>query len=73
MPQGESVVDEEAAVEQRLRQSIRPDPEDVPQHVFRRIQRDQAHRMIEEMHRHIGEHHQTRKKPQLPDHQRARQ
>ena len=58
-PQRQPVMDEEAAVEQHLRRAVRPDAEDVPQHVFHRLERDEADGMVEEMHRHIGEHHQT--------------
>jgi hypothetical protein len=50
---------EKAAVEQRLRRAVRPDAENVPQHVFHRLERDQADGVVEQMHRHIGEHHQT--------------
>src|SRR5438105_6439163 len=64
-------MDEKAAVEQHLRWAVRPDAENVPQHVFHRLERNQADGVIEEMHRHIGEHHQARRKPQLPDHRRA--
>src|ERR1700730_8601873 len=65
-------MNEEAAIEQRLRRSVGPDSEDVPQHVLHRLQRDQAYRMVEEMHRHIGEHHQAGKKPQSTDHGKNR-
>ena len=60
-PQCQRVMDEKAAVEQRLRRPVRPDPEDVPQHILHRLERDQADRMVEQMHRHIGEHHQAAK------------
>jgi len=46
-----------SAVEQRLCRPIRPNPKNVPEHVLHRFERDQADRMVEQMHRHIGEHH----------------
>ncbi len=71
-PQRQRVMDEETAIEQRLRRSIRPDSEDVPQHVFHRLERYQADGVVEEMHRHIGEHRQARKKPHSTNHRRRR-
>jgi len=40
------VMDEEAAIEQQLRRSVRPDPEDVPKHVFHCLKRDQADSVV---------------------------
>src|SRR6516165_1948212 len=65
-------MDEKAAVEQRLGRAVRPDPEDVPQHVFHCFERDEADGVVEQMHRHVGEHHKARKKPQSSDHQSSR-
>ena len=67
-PQRQNVMDQKAAIEQRLCRRVRPDQKDVGQHHFHRRQRDQADGVVEQMHRHIGEHHQARKKPQSADH-----
>src|ERR1700730_15991619 len=66
-------MNEETAIEQELRRSVRPDPEDVPKHGFHCLKRDQADSVVGEVHRHICEHHQTGKEPQPPDHRRTRQ
>ena len=63
---------QEAAIEQRLGRRARPDQKDIGQYPFHRRQRDQADRMVRQMHRHIGEHRQARKKPQFADHCTAR-
>ena len=47
------VMDEEAAIEQQLHRSVRPDSEDVPKHILHCVQRDQADSVVEEMHRHV--------------------
>ena len=62
----------ETAIEQELRRPVRPDPEKIPQHIFHRLERDQADGMVEKMHRHIDEHHQARSKPQPSDHRGTR-
>ena len=67
-PQRQRVMNQKAAVEQRLRRRVRPEPEDPGEHPVHGAERDQADGMVREMHRHIGEHHQTRTKPQSPDH-----
>src|ERR1700719_3319317 len=61
-------MDEEAAIEEQLRRSVRPDTEDVPKHVLHCLERDQADGVVQEMHRHICEHHQAGNEPQTPDH-----
>jgi hypothetical protein len=64
-------MNEKAAVEQRLRRVVRPDSDDVPEHLVHRPQRDQADGVVEQMHCHIGEHQQAGRKPKLPDHRNA--
>jgi hypothetical protein len=49
------------AIEQQLRRSVRPDPEDVPKYVLHCIERDQTDSVVQEMHRYISEHHQAGK------------
>ena len=65
-------MNQKGAVEQHLRRRVRPQPHDPRQHPVHRRDRDQAHDVIREVHRHIAEHHQTRPEPHLPDHRIAR-
>src|ERR1700730_5232964 len=65
-------MDEEAAIEEQLRRSVRPDTEDVPKHVLHCLERDQTDGVVQEMHCHVCEHHQAGNEPQPPDHRRTR-
>jgi hypothetical protein len=67
-PQCQRVMHGEAAVEQHLHRPLRPQHYDPAQGPLHCRERDQAHRMVEQMHRHVGQHHQAAREAQPPDH-----
>jgi hypothetical protein len=61
-------MNEKAAIEQRLSRRARPNPDDVAEDIFHGLKREQTHGVVQQMHRHVGEHHQAGAEAQPPDH-----